>query len=316
MNLDITNKVSVIIPVYKAEKSIQRCIESLLSQTYPNVEVILVDDGSPDRSGEICDQYTSDQRVIVIHNENKGVSHARNVGLDNATGTYITFCDADDYYSPDHIKKSLQAAIANKSDITISGYFIEIDKGKFISSINGVSRRISSDEVIKHCTIDNEFGGFCWNKLYRADLIKSIRFPEDMDMLEDTYFLFSALKRAKKMYYLATPLYYYCNNKDSAVRNMNNLFSEKKTLKYNDSWKKILANFDLADNNLIYATIFEFALIYKIKYLENSKIKNKSLINNLNHDLKHYAIKAYSCKDIPLKRKIKWTLKLVILKDI
>lgn len=316
MNLDVTNKVSVIVPVYRAERSIQRCIESLLTQTYKNIEVILVDDGSPDNSGKICDQYTNDGRVKVIHEKNKGVSHARNIGLDNATGTYITFCDADDYYSPDHIEKSLQAAIANKSDITISGYYIEIDKGKFISSVNESSRMVSSDEVIEHCTIDNEFGGFCWNKLYRSDLVKGIKFPEDMAMLEDTYFLFSALKRAKNMYYLASPLYYYCNNRESAVRNVDNLFSEKNTLKYNDSWKKIVAKFNLEDNNLLYATIFEFALIYKIKYLENNKFKNKFLIKNLNKDLKHYALGAYRCRDISLKRKIKWTIELIILKDI
>ncbi|WP_217270423.1 glycosyltransferase family 2 protein, partial [Lactobacillus helveticus] len=119
------NKVSIIVPVYKAENSIRKCIDSILTQTYREIELILVDDGSPDRSGQICDKYQSDTRVKVIHTLNKGVSHARNIGLDHATGDYITFCDSDDFYEPFFIENMVQTALRYNSDITICGYYLE-----------------------------------------------------------------------------------------------------------------------------------------------------------------------------------------------
>ncbi|MBT9050681.1 glycosyltransferase family 2 protein [Lactobacillus delbrueckii subsp. bulgaricus] len=165
-----------------AEASIARCIESILNQTYHNIELLLVDDGSPDNSGEICDRYAGDSRVKVIHNTNQGVSHARNTGLEYTTGEYITFCDSDDYYAPNHVEKNISIALEQGSDITISGYYIE-QCGRFVSSVHMQDGPLLVEDVVRHFTIDNEFGGFCWNKLYKREILKDVKFPDDMEVL-------------------------------------------------------------------------------------------------------------------------------------
>lgn len=146
-----------------------------------NIEIILIEDGSPDRSGEIIDNY-ADPRIKVVHNPNLGVSHTRNVGLALASGDYVTFCDSGDYYSLDHVEKVLHAAIDQDADIVISGYYLE-GEGSFTSSVKMRSHVINQDEVVKHYCIDNEFGGFCWNKLYKKKVIAGNHFPEDLDIL-------------------------------------------------------------------------------------------------------------------------------------
>ena len=117
------DKISIIIPVYNVETYIHKCIGSVLAQTYRNIEVILVDDGSPDNSGIICDEYAKkDKRVIVIHKKNGGLSDARNAGIDAATGDYIVFVDSDDYIAPDMIEKLYETQKRNNADITVCGY--------------------------------------------------------------------------------------------------------------------------------------------------------------------------------------------------
>lgn len=308
-------KVSIIVPIYKAEKTIDRCIKSILNQTYKNIELILVDDGSPDNSGYVCDEYKFDSRVIVIHDKNNGVSHARNIGLQKATGEYITFCDSDDYYSSDHIEKMLKASLDKDSDITISGYYIEENNGSFISSVNLKSSYVSKYELVKHFTLDNEFGGFCWNKLYKIDLIKNVKFPDDIDILEDTYFLCLIMKNAKSIYYIAKPLYYYCKNPSSAVRDINNLYSSHNTVKYIDSWKEILERIQLDKDitELVNSTIFEIAVSFKYNAVFSQSNLNRNILNNLNSDIKHFKKYFYKEKSISIKHKMKITIILLIL---
>ena len=307
-------KVSLIVPIYKAEKTIVRCVKSILNQTYKNIELILVDDGSPDNSGYICDQYKLDSRVIVIHDKNHGVSHARNNGLQKATGDYITFCDSDDYYSSNHIEKMLKVALDKNSDITISGYYIEKNNRKFISSINLESGYVSKYELVKHFTLDNEFGGFCWNKLYKKDLLRNIKFPEDIDILEDTYFLCLTMKKAKAIYYIAQPLYYYCNNPNSAVRDIANLYSNHNTIKYVDSWKKILERIrlDKDSKELINIAIFEMSVDFKANIMKNN-IDRRMILKELDKNIHKFKILFLRHSGISLKHKIKIILKIILL---
>ena len=115
--------ISIIVPVYKTEKYLDACIKSLVDQTYQNIEIILVDDGSPDQCPKICDWWKGkDSRIVVIHDQNHGVSHARNLGLSKATGKYIAFCDSDDFYTNNHISEMLKLAIEYSADIAICGY--------------------------------------------------------------------------------------------------------------------------------------------------------------------------------------------------
>lgn len=303
------NKVSIIVPVYKAEKSIKRCIESILSQTYKNVELILVDDGSPDKSGSICDKYKKDTRVKVIHTSNAGVSHARNIGIDYATGNYVTFCDSDDFYEVHCIERMMRIATECNSDITICGYFFEW-KHHFESAVKSKTGMIDKNEMVEHCTLDNEFGGFCWNKLYKTEIIGENRFPEDMDIMEDTYFLWTVSQKAHRICYLAEPLYYYCDNKNSSVRNIDNLYSNDNTVKYIDAYKIILADFQINKicKNYIYVSMVKCAIDFK--RLEKQKNKgNKKLISNLNEIILNHIRDFYACKKITNYEKTKWTIK-------
>lgn len=305
-------KVSIIVPVYKAEASIARCIEAILGQTYRNIELLLVVDGSPDNSGAICDSYANDPRVKVIHNTNRGVSYTRNTGLAYATGDYIAFCDSDDYYAPDHIEKNISTALAQDSDITISGYYIE-QHGEFVSSVHLQSGLLSENNIVRHFTIDNEFGGFCWNKLYKREILHGVKFPTDLAILEDTYFLCSALEHAKKIYYLAEPLYYYCDNQNSATRKMDTLYSDHDTVKYIDSYRKILAEhcLDQKSVDIIHGAMFETAVAFRSFEYQGRHRVNQRLVENLETDIKLLRKGYYHCSEFSLKRKIKWTLKML-----
>lgn len=305
-------KVSIIVPVYKVESTISCCIESILGQTYRNIELLLIEDGSPDRSGAICDQYASDSRVRVIHNTNHGVSYTRNTGLKYATGKYITFCDSDDYYTPDHVEKNITVALKQDSDITISGYYIE-QKGKFVSSVHIPSGSMSEDQVIKHIAIDNEFGGFCWNKLYKREVLQGIKFPEDLAVLEDMYLLCSAMEKAKKIYYLAEPLYYYCDNKESITRNLKMIYSDHDTVEYIDGYRKILSQHHLSQKavNIIHGTMFEIAVGFRSYEYQGLHHGSPKLLKNLENDIKQFRNDYYFCDEFSFKRKVKSTIKML-----
>ena len=308
-------KVSIIVPVYNAEKSIKKCIESILAQTYKKIELILVDDGSPDRSGDICDMYKKEPCVKVIHTQNKGVSHARNIGLNYATGDYITFCDSDDFYEMHFVEKMIQSAVKRNSDITICGYYLE-EKNQFTSSVVSKARKVDKNELIEHCSIDNEFGGFCWNKLYKAEIIGENKFPEDMDIMEDTYFLFAIIPKAQCIYYLAEPLYYYCDNENSSVRDISNLYSSNNTVKYIDAWEKILTDFkiNVTSRNYIYVSMVKFAINFRRREKQDKYEGNKKLINNLDRIIFNHKRDFYACSKITGYEKIKWTIKYLFPK--
>lgn len=174
------SKISVIVPVYNAEKYLPRCIDSILTQCFTNIELLLIDDGSKDKSGDICDGYAEkDKRVIVFHKENGGVSSARNLGLDKATGDYVTFVDADDYLLPESL--TLQLLEGNYDLIQIPR-----NNGSFMKSY--------SHDVI--CNTLHAFRKFiyrnfyfeCWGRLYKKQIIGSVRFPENLKVGEDIMF--------------------------------------------------------------------------------------------------------------------------------
>ena len=187
--------ISVIVPVYKVEQYLHRCIDSILAQTYKNLEIILVDDGSPDRSGEICDEYAAkDNRIRVIHKENGGVSSARNIGLDVCTGEYIAFVDSDDYILPDMYKEMLCELLEHQVEICVCHWQYEYTDGR-----NPVTHEMI-DPTIFDVKTTRELARYfyrepieiltsvvVWNKLYRKDIIGELRFSGNM--MEDEAFL-------------------------------------------------------------------------------------------------------------------------------
>lgn len=204
--------ISIITPVYNAEQYLHRCIDSILAQSYTDFELLLIDDGSKDASGAICDEYAAkDTRVRVFHKENGGVSSARNIGLDNAQGEYITFCDADDYVTPDWLA-AYGEAIAKNVDLAIQGYYaIDGDNTveKNFSSCQGDT--IEAKRQLITSLMSQGMYGYLWVKLFRRAIIEehAIRFDTQSTFREDEQFFSKCLEYTSSFIYTDRLGYYY-----------------------------------------------------------------------------------------------------------
>ena len=183
---EMTPKISVIVPVYKAEAYLHRCVDSLLAQTFTDFEILLVDDGSPDRSGEICDEYArKDSRVRVFHKENGGVSSARQCGMDNARGEYTIHADPDDWVDPTMLEELYRKAKEEDADMVICDYFVEERKKtkRIIQKPSALDHNVVLEELFQ------QLHGSCWNKLVRrACYVKyGVRFPLELSYCEDLF---------------------------------------------------------------------------------------------------------------------------------
>lgn len=191
-------KVSVIVPVYKAEKQLSICVNSILNQTLEDFELILIDDGSPDSSGEICDTYCAqDPRIRVIHQKNSGVSTARNVGLNIAAGKYVTFVDSDDCIRPMFLEHLVAEIERRQCDIMVSGYLIcKKNDSLSVGTLEGtVEPRVqASKESLYSQALQEGLLNTCWGKLYKTSSIHGRTFPEDICWGEDTAFVFSCIQ--------------------------------------------------------------------------------------------------------------------------
>ena len=202
-------KISVIVPIYNVEKYLNRCVDSIINQTYKNLEIILVDDGSPDNCGKICDEYAKkDNRIKVVHKENGGVSSARNVGLNIATGDYIGFVDGDDWIDLYMYEKLLYNSIKYNSDITCCNAITYLNN-KFIPSDYDKNVKVFSvEEFIKKLML-----GDCqrsvWSMLYSKKIIKDTFFNENICFSEDYLFNYEVGIKSKKIVNIGQDLYYY-----------------------------------------------------------------------------------------------------------
>lgn len=213
-------KISVIVPVYKAEKYLHRCIDSILAQTFTDFEVLLIDDGSPDKSGEICDEYAKkDPRVRVFHKENGGVSSARQCGIDNAQGEYTIHADPDDWVEPNMLEELYAKAKEDDADMVICDYIYE-KKTK-----TQYCKQEPSEISVRGVLIDLFFQrlhGSCWNKLIRTSFCNNVHFPINVNLWEDLWFNCELLLYASSISYLPKAFYHYdlFSNDNSIVRNM------------------------------------------------------------------------------------------------
>lgn len=220
---NMENMVSVIIPVYQVEKYIRKCINSVINQTYQNIEILLIDDGSPDNSGRICDEYAlKDNRVKVIHKKNEGVSSARNMGLDICCGEYIMFLDSDDYIAEDAVEKALNALVLNQSDICVFNVVLITEDGEVID--DGREANPIVNEIITADDFYKKFReGNCWyyiisNKLYRRKIFEELRYPVGK-IHEDSFVIHNIIDRSQTTVCIDDKLYYYVQTKNSIMRN-------------------------------------------------------------------------------------------------
>ena len=194
--------ISIIVPVYKVEKYLKRCVDSILTQTYQNMEVILVDDGSPDKCGAICDRYReTDNRVVVIHKKNGGLSDARNAAIPLAKGEYISFIDSDDWISSYYVEHLYKAVAKCDADIGIS-WFENVFEGKALQSKTEEPLSnyecLTAEECLKKLLYQNGVEVCAWGKLYKTSLIKDLRYPVGK-LYEDIPVTYEAVKRSKKI---------------------------------------------------------------------------------------------------------------------
>lgn len=213
--------VSVIVPIYEVEKYLQRCIDSIRNQTYEQLEIILVDDGSPDGCGAICDEYSkSDSRIVVIHKENGGLSSARNVGLDVATGKYVAFIDADDTVHAKFIETLLGLCEKYECDIAQCD-FLTVSEESLNLPLNlqePLAFYTGKQALSKLCVEKNDVPFvIAWNKIYKRELFCEIRYPIGR-IHEDEFTTYQILWKARKIVVTNQYLYYYLQRPDSIVR--------------------------------------------------------------------------------------------------
>lgn len=211
--------ISIIIPVYKVEKYLEKCIKSVLSQTYKNLQIILVDDGSPDNCGNICDDYARvDNRIEVIHKANGGLSDARNVGLKAARGEYIGFVDSDDYVSNEMFENMYNTLVNNNADVSICNFYTVIDNKNIIKNADNGIEIYNKLEILKEILLDKKIQSYAWNKLYKRELFEDIEYPIGKKY-EDIGTTFYILEKCNKIVVSGSPEYYYLTRGDSIVNN-------------------------------------------------------------------------------------------------
>lgn len=240
--------VSVIIPIYNAEKTLQRCVNSVLHQTLEAQEILLIDDGSTDGCGAIADAYAAaDSRVRVIHKENGGLSSARNCGLDLARGEWISFLDADDWLEKDMLRSLLAHTDA---DLIVSGLFIDSPKCRDVWSPTEEEIQIDSEEAVQRLIVSGRIRNTVFEKIYRKSLFDNIRFPEGYNF-EDIRTTYRLLQAAKKIVLVPDAYYHYVQMKGSIVHT----FSAKNCL---DRWLAYREQYEVFHNK---SKMFETACL-------------------------------------------------------
>lgn len=217
--------ISVIVPIYNVEKFLRKCVDSIINQTYKNIEIILVDDGSKDNCGTICDEYGKiDNRIKVIHKKNGGLSDARNAGLDMSTGECIVFVDSDDYINNTMIENLYNGINKYDADISCCAKCLENENGMVLEIKNRTAEYcISNTEAIEKFLLREEIDNSAWDKMYRRELFNEIRFPYGK-YYEDIPTIYKLFCKANKIAHIGSVEYHYIIRNGSII---NSNFSEK-----------------------------------------------------------------------------------------
>ena len=210
--------ISVIVPVYKVEKYLDRCVQSIVDQTYRNLEIILVDDGSPDNCGNMCDAWAEkDARIKVIHKKNGGGAQARNVGLDLGSGDYIAFVDSDDFLLPQMYESLMNTVLQTGCEIAECGYHrVEQDTAPADTAVSEPVRIFTAEEALRENIKDHICRQLVWNKLYHRDVLRDVRFVEGR-FIDDEFFTYRTLGNACKVAVISDKLYCYRQQQGSAM---------------------------------------------------------------------------------------------------
>lgn len=284
--------ISIVVPVFKVEKYLDKCINSILNQTYKNIEVILVDDGSPDNCGKICDNYAKkDKRIKVIHKENGGLSDARNAGIDVANGEFISFIDSDDYIDAEYIELLYNTIKKDKTDIAISSHKVIYESGTILEKATNEQSILNPEEVLKRILYDDGIDLSAWAKLYKIELFENIRYPKGR-LFEDAATTYKLIDKSKKISINSKSTYNYIirnnsiTNKSFTPNKMHLITSTEEMCNY---IKNKYPDLEKASNRrLMYAylsTLSQLAMSDK-KFPEEQKILVNYIKENGNDVLK------------------------------
>lgn len=273
-------KVSIIVPVYKVpEVSLRRCIESCINQTLKEIEIILVDDGSPDDCGEICDKYLKkDKRIKVIHKNNSGVSSARNIGILQAKGEYIGFVDSDDWVEKDFYEKMYYFGRKNNTEIVVSGYVKDIED-KMVEVLKREKENVLSKKEAMKALMERKI--YVWSpcdKIYKIDIVRKNLFNENIYMGEDLDFIWRILQKINKLGYISLNKYHYVYRKESSTNSISPKYKKDSVLVMQSilkETKKILDKKLLSRIKELY--LKEMASYCRLMLIKNEKKYNKEI---------------------------------------
>ena len=308
-NLFMEDLVSIVVPIYNVEEYLDSCINSIVNQTYKNIEIILVDDGSPDNSGSMCDLWQSrDSRIKVIHKENGGLSDARNVGISEATGKYISLVDSDDTITNDMIETLMFYQQKYNADI-VQGMFKDFinEEDITINNEKPTCTVINKIDAIKNL-YDKKYGlqsTVVWNKLYKAELFKELKFPKGK-VHEDEFTVYKLYYKSSKIVLLNKVIYNYRKRPESIMSkgfNLNRFYWLEANEERIDFFDK-----NINDEELIEKAVEEYGnRVMEYHYLLNKHYKNdKKNSEILMEKAKNIRNRYNRCKNISKKNKIKF----------
>lgn len=290
-------KISIIIPVYNGEEYIERCVNSIISQKYSNYEIILVENNSTDSSYEKCITLAKCNRnVLTISTKAKGVSEARNIGLEHATGTIISFCDADDYLQPGSLKAIEEIFIKTKTDVLVTGINKRREEVIYEVASYSIEKEVSAEKLIAMVVNDRKIMGSVCNKFYKKEILKDVTFDSTLTHCEDTFFNILVLQNNIKCKCIISNVitYNYCCNNLSATNDLSKKYDSNNQLRYNVTFIKAKNSISLSKRNqaeLGYA-IFTFSIAEYCRLVENDcsnkKDKMKILVSNIREYFSDY----------------------------
>lgn len=304
-------KISIIIPAYNVEQYIQTCIESVLQQSYRNIEVIIINDGSSDRTGEICNIYQKqDNRVKVIHKDNSGVSDSRNVGLNLSTGDYVCFIDSDDWIEQDYLNDVSKVLKEKKCLILFNGWVKDLEDGSTLQMYSTVPvLNLNEEEALQELFEQKLFGWGVYATFYKREVIQGCEFDSKIKFGEDFYFKYQLIKKAKEgLLYLPINKYHYVKRESSAtnsysvVKRADDLIVIKKVLKQES---------DKLHDMLYYREYIPRIVNYAIMGEVSNCIKDISVATQYRKEILKKSYRLFINKIVPTNTKIKILILLI-----
>ncbi len=300
--------LSIIVPVYNVEQYLQECVESLLAQTFSRTEIILVDDGSTDSGSQICDNLAKrDSRVIVVHQNNKGVSAARNAGLEIAKGKYISFVDGDDFVTAE-FTKAMQRVASEDAELFIFGYSLVSESNEEIRRANWKSQMLTAEEAI-HNVFDYEnscgLKPAVWNKIFLRKTIGKLRFDENLAISEDLKFFIEYLTKIKRVM-LAEECYYCWRQRKSSVTHSGGRVSDiAKTVETDLELYDLLSNFCPAENTTFLRWMVQDNIGWYRVGKQNAKSDaDRACLKKMKKLAMAHPLRVLTCKSINWKERV------------